>query len=160
MDMEAVRSWLVSLVMVSMLLGLARLLTPKGSVQKIASFTGGLILLLALLRPLMEVEFSELVSDLGVYHEEVAERREELALEGEKQLERSIAERTSAYISDKAKTLGTEVSVRVKTIPSSEGIPLPAEAEITGDYSPELAEYIERDLGIPAERQVWREDEN
>jgi len=158
--MELIRQWLTSVVTVSMLLSLVQMLIPKGGVQKIASFTGGLLLLLALLRPLMEVEFSELVSDLGVYHEEVAERREELALEEEKQLERSIAERTTAYISDKAEVLGAEVSVRVKTIPSSEGIPLPAEAEITGDYSSELAEYIERDLGIPAERQVWREDEN
>lgn len=158
--MEAVRSWLVSVVTVSMLLSLARLLTPKGSVQKIASFTGGLILLLALLRPLMEVEFSKLIADIEVHRTDIAQRRDQLAEDAEKQLERSIAERTSAYISDKAEALGAEVSVRVKTSPSSEGIPLPAEAEITGTYSPELAEYIERDLGIPAERQVWSEDEN
>ena len=80
--------------------------------------------------------------------------------EKEKQLCRSIEERTAAYISDKAKTLGTEVSAEVKTTPSSEGIPVPVEAEIAGAYTRELAEYIEQDLGIPAERQVWCEDEN
>ena len=42
--MEAVRTWLTSVVMVSMLLSLVQLLTPKGGVQKIAGFTGSLIL--------------------------------------------------------------------------------------------------------------------
>ena len=158
--MELVCSWLVSVVTVSMLLNVVRLLTPKGSVQKIAAFTGGLILLLALLRPLMGVEISKLLSDVGMYGESVGERREELAREEEKYLRQSIEERTAAYISNKAEALGTEVSVQVRTVLSSEGIPLPVEAEIAGAYTQELAEYIEQDLGIPAERQVWCEDEN
>ena len=158
--MELIRSWLASVVMVSMLLGVVRLLTPKGSVQKIASFTGGLILLLALLQPLVEVELTELIPDVEVYREEVGERRDELAKEEEKHLEQGIAERTAAYISDKAEAMGAEVSVQVKTDLSPEGVPFPVEAELAGDYSPELAEYIERELGIPAEGQVWYEDEN
>jgi stage III sporulation protein AF len=158
--MELVRTWIVSVVTVSMLLNLVRLLTPKGSVQKIASFTGGLILLLALLRPLAKAEFSKLVTDIEMFSEAVELRQEELMEERENQLRRSIEDRTAAYISDKAKTLGTEVSAEVKTTPSSEGIPFPVEAEIAGAYTRELAEYIEQDLGIPAERQVWCEDEN
>ena len=158
--MELVRTWIVSVVTVSMLLNLVRLLTPKGSVQKIASFTGGLILLLALLQPLAKAELSKLVTDVGTYSEVVELRQKELMEERENQLRRSIEDRTAAYISDKAKTLGTAVSAEVKTVLSSEGIPVPVEAEIAGAYTRELAEYIEQDLGIPAERQVWCEDEN
>jgi stage III sporulation protein AF len=158
--MELVRTWIVSVVTVSMLLNLVRLLTPKGSVQKIASFTGGLILLLALLQPLAKAELSKLVTDVGTYSEAVELRQKELVGEKENQLRQRIEERTAAYISDKAKTLGTEVSAEVKTAPSPEGIPVPVEAEIAGAYTRELAEYIEQDLGIPAERQVWCEDEN
>lgn len=158
--MELVRTWIVSVVTVSMLLNLVRLLTPKGSVQKIASFTGGLILLLALLQPLAKAELSKLVTDIGAYSDTVELRQEELMREKENQLRRRIEEQTAAYISDKAKTLGEEVSVYVKTDSSPEGIPIPVETEIAGAYTRELAEYIERDLGIPAERQVWCEDEN
>lgn len=158
--MEAVRSWLASVVMVSMLIGVIKLLIPKGSVQKIASFTGGLILLLALLRPLMEIELTDLMPDIEVYRAEMDEYQSVLAKEEENRLKQRIAEQAAAYISDKAEAMGAEVSVRVKTAISSEGIPLPAEAEISGIYVPELAEYIERDLGIPAERQVWCEDKN
>ena len=158
--MELIRSWLTSAVMVSMLLGVVRLLTPKGSVQKIASFTGGLILLLALLQPLVDAELTELIPDADRYRVDVDDRRSELAKEEEKHLEQRIAEQAAAYISDKAEAMGEEVSVRVKTAPSLEGVPLPAEAEITGAYIPELAEYMEQDLGIPAERQVWCEDKN
>ena len=48
----------------TMLLSLVQVLLPKGSVQKIASFTGGLLLLLALLRPLLGADVSDLLPDL------------------------------------------------------------------------------------------------
>ena len=53
--MGALREWLTSLVAVSMLLSVAQTLVPEGSIRKIASFTGGLILLVVLLRPLLEI---------------------------------------------------------------------------------------------------------
>ena len=33
-----------------------------------------------------------------------------------------------------------------------EGIPVPAAAELTGERSPELEKWLERELGIPVER--------
>ena len=47
--MEAVRAWLTSVVLVSVLLSAAQSLIPPGTVRKAAGFTGGLILLLVLL---------------------------------------------------------------------------------------------------------------
>ena len=46
--MEAVRAWLTSVVLVSVLLSAAQSLIPPGTVRKAAGFTGGLILLLVL----------------------------------------------------------------------------------------------------------------
>lgn len=54
--MEAVRAWLTSVVLVSVLLSAAQSLIPPGTVRKAAGFTGGLILLLVLLRPVLSME--------------------------------------------------------------------------------------------------------
>ena len=61
---------------------------------------------------------------------------------------------------DKAAQLGLSVTVRVETETGAEGVPLPSAAEVEGPRSEELAAYMERELGIPRERQVWHENES
>ena len=43
---------------------------------------------------------------------------------------------------------------------STEGVWLPASAELTGPYHAALARAIEAELGIPRSAQVWRTDES
>ena len=158
--MGALREWLTSLVAVSMLLSVARTLVPEGSIRKIASFTGGLILLVVLLRPLLGADLSRLDLHLEDYERAIGQRQEELASAGEAELAGIIEERTAAYISDKADTLGLAVKVQVETKPAGDGVPVPWRAELWGPRSPALATYMEEELGIPGERQVWHEGEN
>ena len=77
--MEAVRAWLTSVVLVSLLLSVAQSLIPQGTVRQAASFTGGLILLLALLRPVLEADLDRLELDFSGYQAAVEERQAELA---------------------------------------------------------------------------------
>ena len=158
--MGALREWLTSLVAVSMLLSVAQTLVPEGSIRKIASFTGGLILLVVLLRPLLGADLSRLDLHLEGYERAIGQRQEELASAGEAELAGIIEERTAAYISDKADTLGLAVKVQVETKPAGDGVPVPWRAELWGPRSPALATYMEEELGIPGERQVWHEGEN
>ena len=158
--MGALREWLTSLVAVSMLLSVARTLVPEGSIRKISSFTGGLILLVVLLRPLLGADLSRLDLHLEDYERAIGQRQEELASAGEAELAGIIEERTAAYISDKADTLGLAVKVQVETKPAGDGVPVPWRAELWGPRSPVLATYMEEELGIPGERQVWHEGEN
>ena len=158
--MGALREWLTSLVAVSMLLSVARTLVPEGSIRKISSFTGGLILLVGLLRPLLGGDLSRLDLHLEDYEQAIGQRQEELASAGEAELAGIIEERTAAYISDKADTLGLAVKVQVETKPAGDGVPVPWRAELWGPRSPALATYMEEELGIPGERQVWHEGEN
>ena len=58
---------------------------------------------------------------------------------------------------DKAGELGLEVTVRVETRTGGDGVPVPWSAELTGPRSEALASVLEAELGIPAERQVWHE---
>lgn len=154
----ALREWITSVVMVTLLLSVTQTLLPEGGVRKLASFTGGLILLVALTRPLLGTELERLELDLEPYRQAVQERQTELRESGEKELSELIAQRTAAYIWDKAEELGLRVSVRVTVEPDTDGVPVPAAVEVTGPPSEALAEYLERELGIARERQVWKDE--
>ena len=76
---EWLRAWLTSVVLVSVLLSAAQSLIPPGTVRKAAGFTGGLILLLVLLRPVLGADLEHLELDFDHYQAAVEERQEELA---------------------------------------------------------------------------------
>ena len=158
--MEAVRAWLTSVVLVSVLLSAAQSLIPPGTVRKAAGFTGGLILLLVLLRPVLGADLEHLELDFDHYQAAVEERQEELADTQTEAMASIIAEQTEAYILDKAGELGLEVTVRVETRTEGNGIPVPWSAELTGSWSQALASALETELGIPAQktegvRRIW-----
>ena len=69
----------------------------------------------------------------------------------------SIKAQTEAYILDKAESFGASLTVEV----SVEGpdLPVPCGVRIAGSISPygkkQLSDMIVKDLGIPAEEQIW-----
>ena len=71
-----------------------------------------------------------------------------------------IAERAATYISDKGAALGLTVTAAVETRAGDDGIPVPYSAVIEGPWSEALSACIAQDLGIPAERQTWKEQDN
>ena len=154
----AVRSWLTSVAAVTLLLTVVQTLVPEGTLRKISGFTGGLLLLAALLQPALKTDLGRLRLDFSDYQEAV----QELNAAGKEELAAIIARRTAAYISDKADALGLgNVTAQVKTAPGADGeTPIPDSAELTGPYSQALADWIAGELGIPAERQVWHEGKN
>ena len=154
----ALREWVTSVVLVTLLLSVAQTLIPEGSIRKIAVFTGGLILLTALLQPVLGADLSRLDLDPEAYEQTVRERREELETAGKRDLSAIIAEKTSAYISDKADTLGIAVTAEVSVEPGENGVPVPSSVRLSGPTSGELADYMELELGIPRERQVWKDE--
>lgn len=155
--MGALREWLSAVAAVTLLLSVAQMLTPQGSIRNIASFTGGLLLLAVLLRPVLDTDLGRLKLDPGDYEASVSQRQAELETAGKEAMAELIEERTAAYISDKAKALGLSVAARVETKTGDGGVPAPWAVRLTGTESEALASYIEGELGIPRERQVWSE---
>ncbi len=151
--MEHVRQWLSSIVVVSLLLSVVQSLVPKGSLRRVASFLSGLVLLAVLLEPLPKLDLEGL--ELRGLQEETEKVRRQLETEQETALKAGIAEQTEAYISDKAAALGLTVQARVETRTGGDGVPLPWSVEVEGGYAEELAQWIEAELDIPRERQVW-----
>ena len=155
----AVREWLAAVVAVSLLLAAVQSLVPEGNLKRIASFTGGLLLLLVLLQPLEDLTGSLAAPDFGKYSRTVQDRQAELEQAEETLLAEGIASRTAAYIWDKANQLGLDCTVSVAAAPGEGGIPLPESVTVRGRYSGELARWLEEEVGIPAEKQIWLEEE-
>ena len=152
------KEWVTSIVVVTMLLSVAQTLIPEGSIRKVSSFTGGLILLAALLQPVLEIKLDPMELGIGAYERAVRERQEELEAAGKSELSDIIAVRTAAYISDKAAALGIAAAAEVSVETAENGVPVPAAVKLDGPPVEELAVYMERELGIPRERQVWKDE--
>ena len=152
------KSWLLGIVLTSLAGGLARQLAPQGKEQIMVRLVSGLLLALAILRPLASQDWA----DLELPAVPAFQAGEQAAVYRKNQqdaLSAIIAEKTEAYIWDKANRLGLTCTVTVTTAAGESGIPLPDAAVIRGPYSGELARCIEEEVGIPAEKLIWLEDE-
>lgn len=158
--MESLRTWLSSIVAVTLLIAMAESLVPEGTMRRVAGFTGGLVLLLALVRPVLAGGLPDLTLETEAWTAAIEAQQADLSRQGENALAALIAERTASYIWDKGTALGLEVKANVETRTGEAGLPVPERVELEGPYSKELADYITHELNIPPERQVWNEQEN
>ena len=153
------RAWLLGIVLTSLAGGLARQMAPQGKEQAVVRLVGGLLLVLAILRPLAGQRWEELellpeTPDFQAGEQAAAYRKNQ-----QDALSAIIAEKTQAYIWDKANQLGLARRAEVTVTAGEGGIPLPSGAVIYGGYSEELARCIQEEVGIPAENLIWAEDE-
>ena len=128
--MELLRQWLVGITCAAMIVALADSLTPSGTVRKIGRMAGGLLLLVAVVQPVLHVDFSVLAASAV-------------------QIEL-----------DKAEALGVPCKrVTVTCTVGEDGVPYPSAVSITGAPGGEerrlLARIIEADLAIPEECQTY-----
>lgn len=151
---DAVREWIRSIVMVTMLLSVGQAMVPEGQIRKIFSFSGGLVLVIVLLHPVLGLEGSVLIEPLEVYERQIFKQKEELEQLVRAEQETIIEENLTAYISDKAEALEEGGAVRIRAETAEDGT-VTLSAELVGQPSEPLTEYLEQELGIPRERQVW-----
>ena len=154
--MELLRRWLVGVTCAAMIIALADSLTPSGTVRKV----GGLVLLLAVLQPVLTFDYSAMAiaatdyqAAFGAYDLELEETNLDL-------MKTIIAERTGAYILDKAEAFGAHLERVTVTCQVGTGdMPYPAAVVITGTLDEAqrrtLTRQIEADLAIPADRQTY-----
>ena len=153
---QAVREWLLSIIMVSFLISLLRVLLPEGNLRKIGAFTGSLVLLSAILRPLVRLEPEWPAWDMAAYESEIAERMDELNGRRADAFRAQVADASAEMIQQKAAELGASVSAAV-TVRTENETPLPWSVTLDGAWNAALSEWIRVALDIPPERQEWRE---
>lgn len=156
--MESIREYLIGVVVAAVLCGIVTALVgQKGAVGTVIKFLCGLLMTLAVLSPLTKIS----LDNLWGWTEDFSQAGKDLVSAGENMAEEAyrtgIKERTESYILEKARSMGTELTVEVNLSPTD--APIPVGVTLTGSISPyakeRLSQMLEQELGIDRKEQVW-----
>ena len=151
----ALRTWLLSIIAAGLVLAILYALVPKGRLRPIVRTTGGVALMLVILRPVLGFDFTDLAASYGDYAQEIQALTETYRAADAAELAAIIEQRTAAYISDKGAALGVTCHAQVETELRS-GVPYPCAVTLDVERNETLAACIAADLGIGKEAQVWQ----
>lgn len=158
--MEALRDWLLGVLAASLLTAVALAMMPDGPVRSVGRLLGGLLLFLAVVRPVLGFDYGALQDILAGYTAELEETGQALVETQEQLTESIIAQGTDAYIQDKTAELALDCRVEV-TWDWSGDAPVPAQVTVTGDLTPgereTLTQAFCKDLGLEPEQVVYQE---
>jgi len=149
------REWLTTVVTVTLLVSVVQMLIPEGTLRKNASFISGLILLVVLLRPLLGMESKTLQMDFAAYERDYSQIHQEFMREGQAVWKQEVERELSERICQQAALWELTVMADVETTVGEEGFPIPTDVVLCCSYHAALSDWIESELGIPAERQFW-----
>lgn len=154
------RQWILSVTAASVLSAVAMALTPPGRVRQVTRLACGLMCALAVAGPLARLDLDSLARSIALYGQRarvIADQAEEET----KLLERTyIEEQCEAYIFAKAAEAelavdGVDLSARWD---EEDLVWYPWAVTVDAAYDSRLAGLIEGSLGIPPQRQTWRDD--
>ncbi|MEG1240706.1 MAG: stage III sporulation protein AF [Oscillospiraceae bacterium] len=156
--MELLRQWLMGITCAALVVTLAEHMTPQGSMKKIVGLAGGLVLLVAVLSPIVRLDYQKLSGELAGYRMEAEGYAEAMKSVNSDLTKSIIAQQSGAYIVDKATALGIEnCTVQVICTEGAGGLPLPVSVAVKGNFTTEqgaqLRRIIEADFAIPAAEQ-------
>ena len=158
--MEVLRDWLLGVLAASLLTAVALAMMPDGPVRSVGRLLGGLLLFLAVVRPVLGFDYGALRDILAGYTAELEETGQALVETQEQLTESIIAQGTDAYIQDKTAELALDCRVEV-TWDWSGDAPVPAQVTVTGDLTPGERETLTQafceDLGLEPEQVVYQE---
>ncbi len=159
--MNAVRSYLLRVVICSFVISLVGAIPLQKSVKRALTLCGGCLMILVVLRPLLGVEFSVLPEQLLPREWGTKEEQSDPDAVYRQLMEELITEQTLGLLSARAQELGVQAAFRVELAedPAS-GQLVPWSVETSGALTPaqreSLSAYMSGELNVPAERQRWR----
>lgn len=153
--MDDLREYVISVVSAALTCGILSRLIQKDTAKELARLLSGLFLVLTVISPLKQIDIDLLMQFPLSYKqeaEEAANLGKEMASEAYSDV---IKTHSEAYILDKAAALNAKLSVEI-TVSDAYA---PVQAELCGEISPyartALEIYLESDLGITKENQIW-----
>ena len=171
--------WIRSIAAAAVLSALAVTATPKGRVREVVRFMCGLLCALTVAAPVAKLDVGDLAAGMARYadaaggtaaqaEEEAAKEAERLAKQQAREAEREAKARERAITNvaksamgtvGKAAELGVDMASAAVTARWDEESLLwyPWRADLDGAYDGGLSAVIEAELGIPRERQSWRD---
>ena len=151
------RRWLTGILAAALGLSLLEAITPRGASKGIMKVTGGMVIFLVLLQPLSTVKLDDLEWKYRLQEETLDRQIEQYRVGYINEMEIIIAEKTAAYISDKAAQMGISCRAEVRT-ETHDAIPVPVLVRINTPKEDTLSAWMEDELGISADQQYWEED--
>lgn len=151
---QLLKEWLLGLVAAAMLLSVLNALLPKRMFRGIGKVTGGLILLLVLVRPVLGMQWKELSGKYYDYELQIDRQTEVYMQENQQQMESIIERELNAYVCETAAQMGLDCEADVET-QWLDGAPHPVSVTLYTDYNEALSNRIFRELGITPEQQCW-----
>ena len=157
--MEWIRNWLFSIVCAALAAAVADALSPKGFPKQLARYAGGLLVLLAVLGPVKQVDSSAMGDAMANLRGRYSEYTQTFSQQNIEVTKAIIAEETAAYISDKAAGLGiTQCRVEVRCRMTEEGFPAPETVRVEGCGDEKawqaLSRAITADFAVEASAQT------
>lgn len=153
------RAYLTSVTATALISALLLALVPEGSGKRNVRLGCGLLMVLAALLPLLELDYDSIAGRIADIQLQTEAARTGVEVGNRELQARIISERCGTYILDKAQSLGAALEVEVQTRDRGSG-PYPYAVTLRGVYSEAaqtvLTRYIEDNLAIPAARQVWQ----
>ena len=153
-----IQTYLLELVAAALIGAILTALTPEGGVRRAVRLGCGLLMLLCALQPLKRFDAEDvsrllaglqMQQDAAITGVEVKNRELVCAI---------ISEKAEAYILDKARLLGMNISAEVEARDKGGG-PFLYSVTYTGHaedgQKTALEDYVEQQLAIPKERQMW-----
>lgn len=153
--------WVKSVFAASLLSSLAMTLCPAGRVRSVTRMVCGIVCALAMVSPVLSIDLKQVSIGLEAYREQARILQENGEEEGKMQERTYIEEQCAAYILGKAEENALEIDgATIEAHWDDEALLwYPWSAELDGYYDATLSDLIEGELGIPASRQNWRQND-
>lgn len=153
--------WVKSVFAASLLSSLAMTLCPAGRVRSVTRMVCEIVCALAMVSPILSIDLKQVSIGLEAYREQARILQENGEEEGKMQERTYIEEQCAAYILGKAEENALEIDgATIEAHWDDEALLwYPWSAELDGYYDATLSGLIEGELGIPASRQNWRQND-
>lgn len=154
-------NWVKNVFAASLLSSLAMTLCPAGRVRSVTRMVCGIVCALAMVSPILTIDLTQVSVGLEAYREQARILQENGEEEGKMQERTYIEEQCAAYILGKAEENALEIDgATIEARWDDEALLwYPWSAELDGFFDVTLSALIEGELGIPAMRQYWRQDD-
>lgn len=158
------KQWILGITCAALIGALADSLSPPGRVKQAGRLAAGLLLLLAVVKPLGVFDPDALAGALESYRTDTSACEAALEEKSGAVLKAVIENQTAAYISDKAKTLGMVCSAEVTYYYGPDGEVRPEAVVVRGEFSDNqqgaLSRALEEELGIGTDQLNFERTEN
>lgn len=156
--MDAIRTYLVSLVAACMIAVLATVLVQGSPIHKIVRLVAGVLVLLVAISPLLSIDTERLGQELERICSAHSFDTSAVEENSRSVLAEHIKRTTETYIENKAAELGAAIQAKVTL--SEEEYPVPIGVTIIGTLSLEQVEaltgYLTESLAIAPQNQEWK----